>query len=257
MRRSTATALAVLLLIQTGCFSPSAARRAGPMLRDAWDTGEHGTAVAWRGPVFSLAALGDFVVHAVVPIDYDGYFLVDRREPREKWFRAYGGPMRPLSEVAILCHRDRVTSIYSLRAEADETAYAARHERWHYPRCIEVLPGRYRLEVSYYSRISTDVDRNLATQTVESARPSVVDWTAEAGAIYQLRAVFGDAADAPGDDPRFFHAPPRSQSPGTTTYALEVSTWNVRIERLPSADYLDEPVLEYRERWKAYEQLAR
>jgi hypothetical protein len=227
------------------------------MVRDAWDSGEHGAAVLWRGPVFSIAALGDFLVHALAPIDYDGYFLVDRREPREKWFRAYGGAMRPRPEVAILCHRDRVTSIYSLRAEADETAYAARHERWHYPRCIEVLPGSYRLEVNYYSRVTADVDRDLATKTVESARPSVVDWTAEAGAIYQLRAVFGEAVEAPGDDPNFFHAPPRSQSPGTTTYALDVSTWNVRIDRVPAVDYLDEPVLEYRERWKAYEERQR
>jgi hypothetical protein len=227
------------------------------MVRDAWDTEEHGASVLWRGPVFSLIALGEFIVHSFVPIDYDGFAFVDRREPRQKWFRAYGGAMRPLSEVAILCHRDHVTSIYSLRAEADEIAYAARHERWHYPRCIEVLPGSYRLEVNYYSRVSADVDRDLATETVESARPSIADWTAEAGAIYQLRAVFGDATDAPGDDPGFFHAPPRSQSPGTTTYALEVSTWNVRIERVPSVDYLDEPVLQYRERWKAYEKIHR
>ena len=165
--------------------------------------------------------------------------------------------MRPASEVAILCHRERVTSVFSIRAEGDEVAYAARHQRWHYPRCIEVLPGNYRLEVNYYSRESIDVNRDLATQTVESARPSVVDWDAEAGGIYQLRAVLGEVKEAPGDVPSFFHASPRSQSPGTTTYALDVSTWNVRLERLPSVDYLHEPVLRFRERWRRFEQLQR
>ena len=29
---------------------------------------------------------------------------------------------------------------------------AARHQRWHFPRCIEVLPGRYELEVHYFVR---------------------------------------------------------------------------------------------------------
>ncbi len=176
---------------------------------------------------------------------------------QRKWFRAYAGPMRPIEDVALLCHSDRTTSVYSIRDVSDETAFAARHQRWHYPRCVEVLSGTYQLEVNYYSRSSTDVNRDFATHTVESARPSVLEWEAEAGAIYQLRAVIGAPEDAPGEDPKFFDAAPRSSSPGTTTYELQVSTWNARIERLPSAAYLDEPVLEYRKRWRRYEEVAR
>ena len=257
MLRIVRSLVLVALVLATACTAPSAARRVAPRLRDAWDVSEHGGSVAWRGPVLSGVALGDFLFHAIVPIHTDGYFLVDGREPREKWFRAYAGPMRPIDEVALLCHRDRTTSIYSIRAVSGETAYAARHQPWHYPRCVEVLNGAYQLEVNYYSRSSVDVNRDFATHTVESARPSVVEWEAEAGAIYQLRAVLGAPEDAPGDDPKFFNAPPRSSSPGTTTYDLQVSTWNARIERLPSPAYLDDPVRELRERWRQYEELRR
>jgi hypothetical protein len=54
--------------------------------------------------------------------------------------------------------------------------------------------------------------------------------------------------------PDFFRAAPRPQSPGTTSYELQVSSWNVRIERLPGWDALEYPALAYREEWRAYEE---
>ena len=237
----------------SACYAPSAARHAEPVMREGWDLERHGGNVVWRGPASTKAGMGDFVVHAVVPPGGRTALGIAEREPQEKWFRAYGGPMRELDEVAILCHSERSTSVYSIRDLRDQTTYAARHQRWHYPRCIEVLPGVYRLEVNYYARGTVQVDRDLRTHTVESSRPSVTDWEAEAGSVYQLDAIIGAPQAAPGEVPGFFNAAPRKQSPGTTTYDLQVSTWNVRIARVPSAEYIDEPVLEFREQWRNYE----
>ncbi len=247
-------ALVLLLALSAACYAPSAARRSSRMIQDAWDTEARGSSVVWVGPAKTVWAVVDFAVHALVPIHYDGYFLVDRREPREKWFRAYDGPMRPIAEVAILCNADRATSVYQIRGRDEDGSRPARHERWHFPQCIEALEGRYELVVNYYSRTTHASPQETATRTAESTSPSVAEWVAEPGGIYVLRPVLGRPRAAPGDVPNFFHAAPRSQSLGTTTYQLQVSTWSVRIDRVPSWEYIEAPVLEHRERWRRFEQ---
>ena len=78
------------------------------MVREGWDLDRHGGNVVWRGPASTMAGMGDFVVHAVVPPGGRAALGIGEREPQEKWFRAYGGQMRELDEVAILCHSERI-----------------------------------------------------------------------------------------------------------------------------------------------------
>ena len=72
-----------LLLIAClgGCYVPSAGRRSAQILERGWDPDERGVLMILTGPVSVVHASADFAVHALVPLDYDGYFLVDRREP--------------------------------------------------------------------------------------------------------------------------------------------------------------------------------
>ena len=249
LRRSWLAALAVACLL--GCYAPSAGRRAGRILERGWDPDARGALMILTGPVSVVHASADFLVHALVPLDYDGYFLVDRREPKTQWFRRYGGPMRPLDQVAILCHADRATFVAAMRDASAPEWRQARDENWQFPVCIEVLPGSYELAVSYLSRRTDDARDKKSTTHVESTEPSTVIWNARAGGVYRLRAVAGDAKPAPGPAPRSRIS--KSQSLGTSWLTLEVSDWWAEIEPLPSLDALGEPVLEYRAAWERYE----
>jgi hypothetical protein len=210
--------------------------------------------VILTGPVSLLHATLDFAAHALVPLDYDGYFLVDRREPEVQWFRRYGGPMRPLPDVAILCHEERATFIEAIRDEGGAEWRAARDRSWQFPTCIEALPGRYELAVSYLLRRTQDARDKKSTSHVESTEPSTVRWHAEPGAAYALRAVFGDPQPAPGPAPRSRLS--RSQSLGTSWLTLEVSDWYAEIERLGGWQALGEPVLAHRAAWARYESVS-
>ena len=203
------------------------------------------------GPVSVVHATADFAVHALVPLDYDGYFLVDRREPSTQWFRRYGGPMRPLSEVALLCNAERATFIEAIRDEAAPEWRQARDQNWHFPKCVEVLPGRYEVAVSYLLRRTDDARDQKSTMHVESTESSTVRWNAQAGGVYLLRAVAGDAKPAPGPAPRSRIS--KSQSLGTSWLTLEVSDWFAEIEQVDSIAALGEPVLEHRAAWQRYE----
>jgi len=107
--------------------------------------------------------------------------------------------------------------------------------------------------VNYYSRNVSEANSELKSLTAESTRASVAEWRAEAGGVYLLTAVLGAPRPAP-DVPDFFRAAPRPQSPGTTSYELQVSSWCVRIDRLPDWDSLEYPALAYREAWQEYEE---
>jgi hypothetical protein len=252
MARSRKLWLPLLLVAcLAGCYLPSAGRRAGRILERGWDPHERGVLMILTGPVSLLHAGADLLVHALVPLDYDGYFLVDRREPPVQWFRRYGGPMLPLSNVAILCHEQRATFVEAIRDEGGSEWRAARDENWQFPKCIEVLPGRYEIAVSYLLRKTDDARDAKTTTHVESTEPSTVAWTAEAGGVYQLRAVLGQPKPAPGPTPRSRIS--KSQSLGTSWLTLEVSEWSAEIVRLDSWQALGEPVLEYRTAWERYQ----
>jgi len=252
MTRARRSLLPLLLIAcLAGCYVPSAGRRSAKILEAGWDPDSRGVLMIVTGPVSVVHATADFAVHALVPLDYDGYFLVDRREPETQWFRRYAGPMRPLDQVALLCHMERATFVEAIRDEASPEWREARDQSWQFPKCIEVLPGRYEIAVSYLLRRTTDARDKNSTTHVESTEPSTVLWTAEAGGVYVLRGVPGAAKPAPGPAPRSRIS--KSQSLGTSWLTLEVSDWYAEIERVPSVQALGEPVLEHRAAWERYE----
>jgi hypothetical protein len=242
----------LLLLFASACYMPSAGRRAGRILAQGWDPDERGALMALTGPVSIVHATADFAVHALVPLDYDGYFLVDRREPEVQWFRRYGGAMRPLEQVSILCHAERATFVAGIREQGSTEWREARNQSWQFPKCIEVLPGRYELAVDYLLRRSDDARDEKTTMHVESTEPSLVSWNAEAGGVYLLRAALGERKPAPGPAPRSRLS--KSQSLGTSWLTLEVSDWVAEIERVESWQAIGVPVPEHRAAWARYEQ---
>jgi len=236
-------ALASLLLL-VACQLPNALGRSRRMIREGFDTDEHGRWVVLTGPASLLLAGGNAVVGSVVR-------LGPPPEPGSKWFRSYAGPMLPQSEVAIACHRGRATSVDRIRRPGGEWV-VARYEPWHYPRCLEVLPGLYELEVQYFRRDTDDEgSERLVTLQAESTEPSVVEWRAEAGALYEIWAELGARAPAAGPAPR--RHIPRSRSLGTSWWELETSPWSARLGRVPSWEEADPGIVEARRVWEEYE----
>ena len=226
-----------------GCQAPTAMRRSERIVRQGFDADERGAWVIVTAPASLLLAGGNLAIGSFVP-------LGSPLEPEGKWFRSYAGPMLPTGEVAVLCGRDRATSVDRLRRPGGEWI-AARHAPWHFPRCIEVLPGTYELEVSYFRRDSDDASDRAVTLQAESTEPSTVEWQAEAGGLYEIWAALGPRAPAAGAAPRRFI--PRSRSLGTSWWELETSVWNARITRLPSWEAAPSEILAARQAWEAYE----
>jgi hypothetical protein len=226
------------------------------MIARGWDYEKHGTLVLATGPGMSLLALGDFAVHAFVPLHYDGYFLVDRGEPQQKWFRFYTGPMQPIEDVAILCNRARATTVTTIRTAEQERATYARHQKWHYPQCIEVLPGSYELSVDFYSRETFPREFAVATYSTESTSPATVAWTPVAGEVYELTAVLGDVTPSPGAaySGTTIKRLTRSKTRlGASEFTLDEGHWLAIVEKVPSIESIEAPVLEHREAWSRYE----
>jgi hypothetical protein len=241
------SALAAAGLALAACALPEAARRSERMLDDGFDREAHGGWVVLTAPASVLLAGGNLLVGSVVP-------LGPPLEPDQKWFRSYTGGMLPREQVAVVCHRARATNVERLRRPGGPWV-AARYEPWHFPRCLEVLPGRYELEVSYFHRASTDDDEELVTLQAESTEPSQVEWEAEAGVLYEIWAVVGPRAPATGPAPR--RHVPRSRSLGTSWWDLESSAWQARIGRLPSWEAADPEVVAARNAWQEYERASR
>ena len=250
---------ALLVLVCTalaGCWWPSAVRRSARIVEQGFDGDRFGSYVYLTGPGSLIAATADLALHVIVPVHYDGYLLIDRREPDGKWFRAYDGPMLPLDSVAIMCKGEQGIDIRTIRRLPDSQRTEARHERWHFPKCIEVLPGTYELSVGYFARKTYDRDASTVTYNVESSAPAVVAWNAEAGWVYVMSAVLGEKKPAPGTMPPGSTVrtilPSRTQL-GTSTFMLDVAKWTVRVERVSSSADLATPALEHRRRWEQYE----
>jgi hypothetical protein len=240
-------ALLALALCLGGCAFSDAARRSERLLDDGFDREEHGGWVVLTGPGAVLLAGGNLLVGSFVP-------LGPPLEPDEKWFRTYDGPMLPLDRVAVLCHRNEATRIDRMRRPGGAWV-AARHRAWHYPRCLEVLPGRYELEVGYFHRATDRGDEQLVTLQAESTEPSGVAWEAEAGALYELWVVVGPRAPASGPAPR--RHVPRSRALGTSWWELETSAWQARIGRVASWDDADPAHAAARRAWEEYERARR
>lgn len=251
---------ALLCLAIAGCYVPSAARRSGRMIADGWDRDTHGNKTFLTGPGMSLLAIADFTAHAFLPIHYDGYFLIDRNEPDEKWFRFYNGPMQALEEVAILCSRERATHVTTIRTEGHERATFARHRKWHYPQCIEVLPGTYELTVDFYSRETFRREFSVATYSTESITPATVAWSPEAGEVYELSATLGDVTPAPGvayQGTTIKRLTRSKTNLGASEFTLDEGHWLALVEKVASLDHFEAPVVAQREAWKRYEMRRR
>jgi hypothetical protein len=245
----------LLLAVFTGCYAPSAARRSGRLIADGWDSDRWGPWVALTGPGMTLYSIPDFGVHALIPIHYDGYFL-GGTEPTQKWFRFYDGPMLGLDEVAILCSRENSTTVTTIKTQAHERATYARHQKWHYPQCIEVLPGTYDLTVDFYSRESFRRDLVLATYSTESTNPATVTWNPVAGETYALSAVLGGVTPSPGEKYQGTTIKKLTRSKtnlGANEFTLDEGHWVAIVEKIPSLDTIDAPVMEEREAWRRYE----
>jgi hypothetical protein len=246
----------LLCAVLVGCFAPSAARRSGRMIANGWDHDRYGGYVVLTGPAMSLLAIPDFAVHALIPIHYDGYFLVDRKEPGQKWFRFYNGPIQPIEEVAILCSRERSTTVSTIRSDQHERATFARHQKWHYPQCIEVLPGSYELKVDFYSRETFRRDLSVATYSTESTAPASITWTPAAGEFYELWAQLGDVTPTPGTGYKGTTIKRLTRSHtnlGASEFTLDEGHWLAIVEKVPSIEFFPSPVLEHREAWRRYE----
>ena len=247
--------LLLTCVLLASCYLPSAARRAGGIVRDGWSAEEHGGWVVLTAPGSILLGALDMLINSIIPINYDGYFLIDRREPGEKWFRYYTGEMQPLERVAVLCNVERATTVRTIRQLDSTDSHPARLEKWHFPRCVEVLPGSYELEVHYFLRKTESSIDESSTEHKESTEPSLIVWTAEAGGVYALKAIMGQTEVAAGAAPRSRVS--RRSSLGTSSFELREGSWAAQIARLPSWQYLDEPVRRYRERWAYYERVRR
>ena len=253
--------LALVFCVCLGaCYLPSALRRSHGILSGGWDWDEHGAWVAATGPGMTVVAAGDLLVHAFVPLHYDGYFLVDRREPRNKWFRAYRGPMLPLDRVAVLCKARDSLHIAGIQGRFDFEPREARHEAWQFPECIEAVPGTYQLTVEYYSRRHYNTNSQLGTFTTESTAPAVVEWQAHAGVFYRMDSRLGAITPGPGTQgpgSAVRQIPQSRRKLGTSRFALDVGKWYVIVTPIVSLSELEQPVLEYRAAWERYESVRR
>jgi hypothetical protein len=245
--------LLLLCALLVGCYATSAARRSGETAASGWDRDKHGNWVVLTGPGMSLAAVGEFAAHAVIP---DDYFPAARGEPEQKWFRFYTGPMQPIEDVAILCNRERATAVTTIRSQDQERATYARHQKWHYPQCIEVLPGTYELNVDFYSRETFPREFAVSTYSTESTSPATVTWTPVAGVTYELTALLGDVAPSPGmaySGTTIKRLTRTKTKLGASEFTLDEGHWLAIVEPVPSVESIAFPVLEQREAWRSYE----
>lgn len=243
----TIALLAAASILLPACYTARAGRQSKRIVRSGFDFEDHGPWVLFTAPGSLLLAGGNFLLGSIVPLGGG----VDPREPENKWFHAYPGPMRPGDEVAILCHRERATWVTAIRALPDGAWQEARYEKWHFPVCLEVLPGSYELQVHYFAREHDQDQEESVTRQAESTLPSTLHWDAEAGQVYLLTAYLGKAHPSQATPPQ--RHIPRSRSLGTTWWGLEESDWYVRVERYASWDSLQGPVIAERKEWERYE----
>jgi len=248
-RRILALLLAcITVAVIAGCYAKSAVRRSDRIVRGGFDFDAHGPWVLVTAPGSLLLAGGNLAVGSLVPLGGG----VDPREPENKWFIAYEGDMRSAEDVGILCHRDRATWVTGIRPASGGEWRKARHEKWHFPVCIEALPGRYELEVHYFARQHDDDREQSVSRQAESTEPSLVVWDARAGIVDLLSVRVGTRQPARGRAPQ--RHIPRSRALGTTWWELEESEWVAQIEPIADWSTLDGPVRAQRAAWVRWQE---
>lgn len=248
MNRFFALAAALLLLLASlpGCYTSSALRRSERIVAFGTDFDALGPWVLVAAPASAVVAGAAFALGSVVPLTSG----VDPREPAAKWFAGYTGPLRDAAQVGFLCHRDAATWVTGIRESGKAVWQSAREEKWHFPVCLEVPPGRYELEVHYFARQHDD-DRELSvSHQAESTEPSIIVWESAAGQVDTLVAEISGAAPSPGLPPQ--RHIPRSRALGTTWWELEESIWYARIDRQGAWTQTEPAMIAQREAWAVW-----
>jgi hypothetical protein len=236
-----------LVVSLTGCYAKRATRAANKTLERGFDFDSHGPWIVVTAPGSLLLAGGQIAVGSVIPFGKG----VDPREPEIKWYHAYAGEMRPGDEVGILCHGDLATWVTGIRPASGGAWRMARHEKWHFPACLEALPGRYEIEVNYFERDHEDDREESVSRQAESTEPTYAIWEARAGQVDRLEVQIGAREPAQGQPPQ--RHIPRSRALGTTWWELKESEWFVRV--VPEGEWQTQegPLVEQRAAWAAWD----
>jgi hypothetical protein len=248
LRTSLAAALLFALAVPTvGCYTKRATRMAKKTIERGFDFDTLGPWLLITAPGSLIVAGGQVVVGSVIPLGAG----VDPREPEVKWFHAYPGEMRPGEEVGILCHGERATWVTGIRPASGGEWRSARHEKWHFPVCVEALPGRYEIEVNYFDRAHDDDREESVSRQAESTEPTYAIWEAHAGRVDRLEVRIGKPEPAHGQPPQ--RHIPRSRALGTTWWDLQESEWYVRVVPGDSWEVQEEGLVEQRSAWAVWE----
>jgi hypothetical protein len=234
-----------------GCYAKRASRAAEKTIKSGTDFDNLGPWVLVTAPGSVLVAGGQMAVGSVVPFGRG----VDPREPEFKWYHAYSGEMRPGEEVGILCHTDPSTWVTGIRPASGGGWRSARHEKWHFPVCIEALPGRYEIEVNYFQRQHEDDRDESVSRQAESTEPTYSIWEARPGQVDRLEVRIGSPQPAQGQPPQ--RHIPRSRALGTTWWELNESEWFVRV--VPDGEWQSQEgaIVEQRAAWAVWEDKRR
>jgi len=252
LRGGLAAALVILLTLNfslalAGCYTKRATRMASKTIESGSDFDHLGPWVLVTAPGSVLVAGGQLAVGSLLPLGGG----VDPREPEVKWFHAYTGEMLPGEEVGILCHTDPATWVTGIRAASGGSWRSARHEKWHFPECIEALPGRYEIEVHYFERDHEDDRDESVSRQAESTEPTFAIWEAQPGQVDRLEVQIGDPQPAQGQPPQ--RHIPRSRALGTTWWELRESEWYVRVMPYGGWDEQQDEIVEARSAWVDWE----
>ena len=242
-----AVSLAALLLPSAGCYTRRAARWAETTIERGFDFDAHGPWILVTAPGSVVIAAGQLAVVSVVPMGKG----VDPREPEGKWYHAYQGEMRSGDAVGILCHADGAAWVTGIRPASGGDWRPARHEKWHFPICIEALPGRYELEVHYFLRQHEDDRKESVNRQAESTEPTYVVWEAAAGRVDELTVHLGRPEPAQGRPPQ--RHIPRSRALGTTWWELNESEWYVSVAQAGRWEDTHGGIAEQRAAWETWE----
>jgi hypothetical protein len=230
-----------------GCYTKRATRAANKTVERGFDFDSHGPWILVTAPGSLLLAGGQVAVGSVIPFGKG----VDPREPEIKWYHAYPGEMRSGEEVGILCHVDLAAWVTGIRPASGGAWRTARHEKWHFPACLEALPGRYEIEVNYFDRDHEDDREESVSRQAESTEPTYAIWEARAGQIDRLEVHIGAREPAQGQPPQ--RHIPRSRALGTTWWELNESEWFVRVVPEGQWQAQEGPLVKQRAAWAAWE----
>ena len=91
---------------------------------------------------------------------------------------------------------------------------------------------------------------------IESTSPATVQWSPQKGDVYELWAVLGDTTPSPGTAYQGTTIKKLTRTKtnlGASEFTLDEGHWLAVVDKVPSVDHFDAPVLEHRESWRKYE----